>query len=196
MIQVLILAFEIFLAIMIIYAIYKVIWYTIKMLSFKKKINKINSDTVNVKYQRGFLNMIFGKKGYIDFVVTTPNEKYAVSVISFISTHSRWNIEKTRSTYYVEARRRNEIFYRVDNNSHSPEHAKEYRRESRFARCELYLQPKDERFDKQILLIYPKPKLLTYTDVRFDFLLTGSKIEDHEIMHADDFFELFKAHKS
>ena len=192
MVQVLILAFEIYLAIMIIYAIYKVIWYTVKMLSFKHKINKINSDKLKAQFQRGLLNIIFGKKGCVDFAVTTPNEKYAVSVISFISTHSRWNFEKTRSTYYVEARRRNELFYRVDNNSHSPEHAKLYRRESRFARCELYLQPKNEEFDKQILLIYPKPKELTYTDVRFDYLLTGSKIEDYEIMHADDFFELFK----
>ena len=192
MVQALIFAFEIYLAIMIIYAIYKVIWYTVKMLSFKHKINKINTDTVSARFHRDFLHIIFGKKGYVDFVVTTKNEKYAVSVISFISTHSRWNIEKTRSTYYVEARRRNSIFYRLDNNSHSPEHAKQYRRESRFARCELHLQPKNEEFDKQILLIYPKPKELTYTDVRFDYLSTGSKVGDHEIMHADDFFELFK----
>ena len=192
MVQACILAFEIFVVVLIIYTVYKIIWYTIKMLSFKRKIKNINSDTVKVEFRRGLFQIVFGKKGYVDFVVTTPNGSFAISVISFISTHSRWNIEKTRSTFYVEARRKNVIFYRVDNNSHSPEHAKLYRRESRFARCELCLQNKEENIDKQILLIYPKPKLLTYTDVRFDYLLTGSKIADHEIMHADDFFELFR----
>ena len=181
---------EISLCILILYSIYKVVWYTVKMLSLKKIIKTLNSENTTVTYKRNFINTIFGKKGVADFVVTTPTQKYEVSVISFISTHSRWNIEKTRNNYYIEARRYNKMFYKVDVHSEQPEHAIQYRRESRFQRCQLFLNPQKEEGVKKILLIYPPPKQITYTATQYEYLNTGSLVCGYEIMHADDFFEL------
>ena len=46
-----------------VYAVYKMIWYTIKMLSLKSFIKDMQKSGAVVEPQRKFSNMIFGKKG-------------------------------------------------------------------------------------------------------------------------------------
>ena len=117
-------------------------------------------------------------------------KNYEVSILSFISTHSRWNIEKTRTRYLFEVRKYNKILYNVYNNSGTePELSKEYRRETRLYRKELYVSPISEAYEKQIWLVFPKPRLLTYTDTGWEYLIAGSVVGGHEIMYAKDFFE-------
>ncbi len=181
---------QISLCILVLYSLYKVIWYSVKMLALKKIIKELNSGNTTVTYKRNFLNIIFGKKGLVDFVVTTPEQKYEVSVISFISTHSRWNIEKTRNNYYVEARRFNKLFYKVDVHSEQPDHAIQYRRETRFQRSQLLLNSTREEGVRKILLIYPRPKQITYTASKYEYLTTGSLIEGYEIMYVEDLLKL------
>ena len=91
----------------ILYTVYKIIWYVLVMTKFRFKIKKLNRKDMIVKYKRSLLGTIFGKKGEIDFLLDTPGSTVTVSVITFISVHGRWNIEKARNNYYIEARRKN-----------------------------------------------------------------------------------------
>ncbi len=181
---------EIVLCILVLYSIYKVIWYSVKMLALRKMIKSLNSENTTVTYKRNFWSIIFGKKGIVDFVVTTPEQKYEVCVISFISTHSRWNIEKTRNNYYVEARRFNKLFYKVDVHSEQPDHAIQYRRETRFQRSQLLLNSTCEEGVRKVLLIYPLPKQITYTSSKYEYLRTGSLVEGYEVMYMEDLLKL------
>ena len=93
----------------------------------------------------------------------------------------------------MEARRRNDIFYRVEKNSGTePEFARDYRRESRFQRSELHLSTEKSDSEKRILLIYPCPLSLTYTDSNIHHLTPGDRIEDYEIMYADELIALLE----
>ena len=134
------------------YTVYKTIWYTIKMLSLKSFIQDMQKSGAVVEPQRKFSDMIFGKKGEADYIISADGKKYEISVLSFVSTHGRWNIEKTRSHYYIESRRQNKIFYSRYINSNTADHVAEYKGESRFSRKKLFLTPIDPTFEKQILL--------------------------------------------
>lgn len=174
----------------VLYSIYKVIWYIVKILVLFGKVSKLARGGVTVQWLRHPLKIIFGQKGVPIFAVGMSGKNYEVSVLSFISTHSRWNIEKTRTRYLFEVRKYNKILYNVYNNSGTePELSKEYRRETRLYRKELYVSPISEAYDKQMWLVYPKPRLLTYTDTNWEYLIAGSVVGGHEIMYAKDFFE-------
>ena len=174
----------------VLYSIYKVIWYIVKILVLFGKVSKLARGGVTVQWLRHPLKIIFGQKGVPIFTVGMSGKNYEVSVLSFISTHSRWNIEKTRTRYLFEVRKYNKILYNVDNNSGTePELSKEYRRETRLYRKELYVSPISEAYEKQIWLVFPKPRLLTYTDTGWEYLIAGSVVGGHEIMYAKDFFE-------
>lgn len=193
MFEAILMALEIALIILFFYTVYKVIWYSVKMLSLSKKLKALDAASITVTYMRKFPEMIFGKKGQPDFVINAAGKAYEVSVISFISTHSRWNIEKAARNYYIEVRKYNNVIYKTEKNSGTePQHARDYRRESRFVRTELHISPLRTEFDKQILLIYPRPKLLTYTDTKLDYLDAGSTVGGHEIMYEDDFWALLR----
>lgn len=197
MIQAIFMSLEILLWILILYTMYKVVWYSIKMLSLKRKLKEMNSGSTVVYPKRNFIKTIFGNKGFPDFVITTPNTSCEVSIISFISTHSRWNIEKTHSDYYIEVRKKNNVFYKAERTTGTePEYARDYRRETRFIRSKLFISPFNEKFDKQILLIYPRPQHLTYTENRHEHITSGSLVGGHEIMYEDAFFELIQAPKT
>lgn len=160
------------------------------MTKFRIKIKKLNRKGITVKFKRGLFGTVFGKKGDSDFVLNTRDGTVGVSVITFISVHGRWNIEKARNNYYIEARRRNEWFYKhYVNSGDVPDHAREYKRETRFQRC--LLQFPKETAEKNILLIIPKPKTLTYTELKLDYLTNGSIVNGFEVMFADKFFEIF-----
>ena len=161
--------------------------YAVKLITLKSLLKDYNTGDIKITFVRKLHRMAFGPRGQTDFVIETPKKKYAVSVISFLLDTGRWNIEKTRNRYYVEARRRNDIFYRVENNSGTePEFARDYRRESRFQRSELHLSTLKSDSEKRILLIYPCPLSLTYTDSNIHYLNPGARIEDYEIMYADE----------
>lgn len=173
----------------VLYSIYKVIWYIVKILVLFGKVSKLARGGVTVQWLRHPLKIIFGQKGVPIFTVGMSGKNYEVSVLSFISTHSRWNIEKTRTRYLFEVRKYNKILYNVYNNSGTePELSKEYRRETRLYRKELYVSPISEAYEKQIWLVFPKPRLLTYTDTGWEYLIAGSVVGGHEIMYAKDFF--------
>ena len=174
----------------VLYSIYKVIWYIVKILVLFGKVSKLARGGVTVQWLRHPLKIIFGQKGVPIFTVGMSGKNYEVSVLSFISTHSRWNIEKTRTRYLFEVRKYNKIQYNVYNNSGTePELSKEYRRETRLYRKELYVSPISEAYEKQIWLVFPKPRLLTYTDTGWEYLIAGNIVGGHEIMYAKDFFE-------
>lgn len=174
----------------VLYSIYKVIWYIVKILVLFGKVSKLARGGVTVQWLRHPLKIIFGQKGVPIFTVGMSGKNYEVSILSFISTHSRWNIEKTRTRYLFEVRKYNKILYNVYNNSGTePELSKEYRRETRLYRKELYVSPISEAYEKQIWLVFPKPRLLTYTDTGWEYLIAGSVVGGHEIMYAKDFFE-------
>lgn len=174
----------------VLYSIYKVIWYIVKILVLFGKVSKLARGGVTVQWLRHPLKIIFGQKGVPNFTVGMSEKNYEVSVLSFISTHSRWNIEKTRTRYLFEVRKYNKILYNVYNNlGTESELSKEYRRETRLYRKELYVSPISEAYEKQIWLVFPKPRLLTYTDTGWEYLIAGSVVGGHEIMYAKDFFE-------
>ncbi len=176
-----------------IYTIYKILWYTVKMSALHSIIKEYDDFRCKIEFCGSLKNVIFSKKGALYFTITTPKGKFEVSLLSSISTHSRWNIEKASQGHFLEVRKYNNVFYKVENNSSTaPEHAKDYRRESRFKRCELYLTPKNEEYKKQFLLVYPQPKLLTYTTTRLDYLIAGSKIDEHEIIFAEDLLNILE----
>ena len=180
-----IVALGILIFIALIYGLYKIVWYAVKMLAFTRFINKLVKKGAKVERKRGGIGTVFGKKGVVDFVVKYKGKKYEVSVLSFISTHGRWNIEKTRTRFFIESRRASKFFYKKYVNSGSPDHLAEYKNEARISRKELYITPMDLSFEKQIFLLYPYPKRITYTDAHYNEIYVGDKVEGHFIMDVE-----------
>lgn len=183
----------ILLILLLFYVLHKLCRYAVKLITLKSLLKDYNTGDIKITFLRKIRHMAFGPRGETDFLIETPKKKYALSVISFLLENGRWNIEKARNSYYVEARRRNDIFYRVEKNSGTePEFARDYRRESRFQRSELHLSTQKSNSEKRILLIYPHPLSLTYTDSQIHYLNPGDRIEDYEIMYADELIALLE----
>ncbi len=178
---------EVCICVDILYLIYKVIWYLFKMLSLFSKLKKFKD---SISFQNGIFKIMFDSKRTIDFTIDKRDIIYEVRLLSFISTHGRWNIEKDRNGCYAEARRKSFIFYKNSKHSEAPVYAHEFRRESRFQRVELPLIERNDAHIKQILLIYPKPKNLTYTHTRLEYLQSRDVVEGYEIMYLDDLLKL------
>ena len=97
---------QIILELIILYGVFKFIWYAVKILGFKRFISKISKrDNVKIETKRKFSEKFWGKKFDVDYIISVGEKKYEITVLSFISTHGRWNIEKTRTKYYAESRR-------------------------------------------------------------------------------------------
>lgn len=177
---------------LLLYGCYKVIWYSIKMVSLHLFIKRLSRINVTVEQRRGGMrDVVFGKKGMVDYIITYQDKRYEVSVLSKISTHGRWNIEKNRARYYLESRRSSKIFYNRYVNSSAPDHVAEYKNELRLSRNELHMSPFDPTYDGQIYLLYPYPKCITYTDAHYNELFVGDRVEGHLIMDIHAFKELF-----
>lgn len=172
-----------------IYIIYKLAWYTVKIMALSSTLKKLEKKGVQLVWHKKLTSALFGKRGEPTFDAITPTDTYRITLLSFISTHGRWNIEKTKEHYYIEARHFNKWFYKVHKNTETAEVEFDARRELVIQRAKLELPPKDDSA-KQILLIWPKPKNLTYSHARCEHLVSGSKFEHFEIMHAEDFLEL------
>ena len=166
----------------VIYGLYKIVWYTITMIVFTKFAKKITKKGAVVEQKRGVLGIVFGKKGLCDYIIKYKDKKYEISVLSFVSTHGRWNIEKTSTRFFIESRRASKIFYKKHVNSSLPNHALEYKSEVRVSRKELNITPVDLSFEKQIFLLYPYPKKITYTDAHYNELRVGDKVEGHVVL--------------
>ena len=166
----------------LLYGCYKIVWYTVKMLKFARFAKELTKKGATVEQQRGIVGTVFGKKGFPDFIVKYKDKKYEISVLSFVSTHGRWNIEKTRTRFFIESRRASKIFYKKNVNTALPDHTFEYKGEGRVSRKELKISPIDPSFEKQIFLLYPYPKRITYTDAHYTELYVGDKVEGHVIM--------------
>ena len=190
-----VLALAVIALVALIYGLYKVIWYIVKLLSFTKFIKKITEQGAEVQKFRKIKDIVFGKKGDPDFIITCKDKKYEISVLSFISTHGRWNIEKTRTRFFIESRRGSKIFYKMHVNSNAPDHVREYKNEARVSRKELTVTPIDSSFEKQIFLLYPYPKKITYTDANYNELYIGNKVEGHFIMDIKALNELLLCEK-
>ena len=93
------------------YSIYKVIWYTVKMLAFGAMMKSLGKDHVRVERLRNLFDIVFGSKGDPDYYVTIGDKRYEVSVLSFISIHGRWIIENRTSGMHIEARRVRDLIY-------------------------------------------------------------------------------------
>ena len=169
-----------------VYIIYKIAWYTVKIMALSSTLKKLEKKNIQVTWHKQLPSALFGKRGEPTFDVITPTDTYRVTLLSFISTHGRWNIEKTKEHYYVEARHFNKWFYKVHKNTETAEVEFDARRELVIQRAELELPPRDDSV-KQILLIWPKPQNLTYSHARCEHLVNGSKLEHFEIMHAENF---------
>ena len=178
-----------FLYIAITYTIYKIIWYFVKMRAFWAMLRELRNKTT---FKRGFFGMLFSPKGAPLCEIPTPDGVAEVSLLSFMSVHGRWNIEKTKDGYVVEARRKQTFFYKVYNHAEQPWHATDYRRENRFRRCPLALSPVDARYVRQILVVYPRPIVaLTLATTQLDELSAGDVVEGHEILFAEEFVDQF-----
>ena len=180
-----------YLASLIAYGCYKVIWYTAKMILLRRCIRKLAQMGVEIEQQRAFLNIILGQRGMPDYIMTYQGKRYEISVLSHISTHGRWNIEKTRTRYLIESRRSSKLFYNRYINSSAPDHVVEYKNELRLSQQEFYMSSIDSTYDKQIFLLYPYPKHFTYTDAHYNDLYVGDKVKGHTIMDIVALKELF-----
>ena len=189
MLTVIFVMLELFLYALIIYTIYKVIWYTIKMLILKSKLRVFKG---RIEFLSSLSKAVFHKKRDFDFVIEKDDMKYKVLLITFISNHGRWNIEKTRHGYTAEARRVNKIFYKPINHSGRSDDGLDYRGETRFQSYKLSIKPCEDANTKQIILIYPRPKQLSFTYTRMDLLRTGSVVDGYEVMYLEDLINNLK----
>ena len=80
------LALAVFAGLLAIYALFKGIWYAVKMFAFRIRLGRLKAQGLALEFKRPFYKMLFGKKGETDFIVSNKRERYAVSVISFVST--------------------------------------------------------------------------------------------------------------
>jgi len=182
-----VLLFELLLCALMIYSVYKLIWYMIKLLHLCAILQKFKS---SIKVESSIFDIIFHRKRAVDLTIDKRDVKYEVFVLSFISTQGRWNIEKERKGYSAEARRKNLIFYKNVKHSGTSEFASEFSRESRFQRIDLNLIKDEVPNTKKILLVYPRPKTLTYAHTKLEYLRSGSIVEGYEIMYLGDLLKL------
>ncbi len=188
---VLFLVFLTYLLCCIVYIAYKLVWYVLSLLRLKIKLGKLSAKGATVSFNRKFRNIVFGKKGLPNFTVTTPTDVYRVTVLSSLSTHGRWNIEKQKEHFYLDVRLKSKIFYKNEYHSNRPAHVNEFRGEMRFYRKPIFLETKNTTDEKAILLLFPKPKTATFSETKMDYLYSGSQLCDYEVMFERDFFELF-----
>lgn len=182
----------IFAVFIIVRAVFEFVRFCFKMLSLSRRLKKLNSGDVTVEYVRKFSKIAFGEKGKTNFIVKTKDKTYTVTVLAFPTIRGRWNIEKVKDRYYAEARVYNNMFYNVYNNSGTePEFSKDYRRETRIARKRFYISA-EKTEEEKLLLVYPKPKALTYTDFKLEHINSGDTVFGYKVLFEDDFFKAFE----
>ena len=171
------------------YTVYKAIWYLIKIIRLRKHFEKLTQNGASIIEYPKLLDLLFSKIGEPKILIEKGDAKYEFNVISFISTRSRWNIEKARNNYYFEVRREAKLIPGKAKKHSISSH--DYQKDVRFKKCILNVFDKKSDSDaKRILLIYPSPKVLTYTDSAFKKLQSGDMVEGYEIVFVNDLNEL------
>lgn len=172
------------------YTVYKAIWYFIKLIRLRKHFEKLTENGATIIEYPKLSNLLFGKPGEPKILIEKGDAKYEFNVISFISARSRWNIEKARNNYYFEVRREAKLIPGKAKKHGVSSH--DYQKDIRMKKCILNVFDKKSDSDaKKILLIYPSPKVLTYTDSAFKKLSSGDVVEEYEIMFIEDLDEMF-----
>lgn len=174
------------LSLLVLYTCYKIVWDVIVMIKLRIVLNRKNVELVTP-----FHNIIFGRKGKINFIIHSNNGDFAVSVISYITNHSRLNIEKINKKYFIDVRRKKFIFSEFYYKSGEPELSILHRSETSLIKSELLLEEPSPDMSS-VLLFYPKPKDLTYADREMNYLYSGDRIGCHIIMFLDDIQALIK----
>lgn len=201
MIPAIIMVLEMTCVISFMYFLYKLLWYGCKMTALGCAMRKLKKHGVTVVRLRSGWKCVFGARGEVDWRIVTPTGVFEVSVITFISNHSRWNVEteydlkENREGYRIDVRKYNHLFYNPERHSEHPDHALDFRRETRFTLTRLTLTPRDENIrpeDRRILLFYPRPKVLTDSHKGFAYLYPGDKVEDYEVMYLRDLQDAVK----
>ena len=176
----------ILIALAILYAILKVIWYTVKMLalrSFMKDLGKAKK--IQVISHRSLIKTCFSTKGEIDYAVITKDKIYKISILTFISTRGRWNFEKGKDGYFIECRRRHLFFYKKVKHSEMPEHALMYKGETKFVKTELSIPKVTGDNERCIFLLYPWPRTVSHTDAKFQELFPADSVAGITLMDAE-----------
>jgi len=168
------------------YIAYKIVWYTIIMIRLKLHLNKWNAQLI-----RPFHRIIFGNKGQFNFMIRTSKTQLSVAVVSYMSKHSRLNIEKHGEEYYINVRRKSFVFKEFYHHSEEPKHSIQYHSEMSLCYKALLLE-KPKIGTTPILLFYPSPKELTCADREMKILYSGDKIGKHEVMFWHDLCSLMK----
>lgn len=176
--------------VIVLYSIYKVIWYTVIMLSFPAKMKRLSKKGVQVEHLRKLTDIVFGRKGDPDYYVTVGGKRYEICVLSFISIHGRWIFEMRTACFRIEARRLRDLIYSEKKHRGMAGGPHEYKQELRISRKELFLTPLEEEYAGQILLLYPTPKRIVCVDHRYRELRSGDTVEGHTVMNFSDFGDL------
>ncbi len=177
----------------VLYTLYKIIWYTIVCLRLQGKLRRLSRNGCHVKLTGSVFSIALGKKGHTHAIIEKDGKRYAIGILSFISSHSRWHIERGKNHDYVEARRWNNFFYKNEVNSGTePEHAREWRRETRFQRCILAWEREKMSNTEYVLLVHPTPVALTYATTTLEYLRSGDELWGYRILYAKGFFDFFE----
>ena len=173
----------------IVYTLYKSIWYAVKWIVFRTNLSALTKDGVKITWHRKPIQMVFRQKGQFDLTIDTRRNTYHIAILTSISTHSRWNVMKGKNHYYFEVRRPKKIFYDVNVHSgNNSEMSYDYLKEERFSLSQLDLE--ESKFfrenEKKILLVYPTPKTITYTDHQVNYLKSGSTVCGYEVFYLKD----------
>ncbi len=178
--------------VLFLYGVYKVIWYTVIMLSFPARMKCLGKGGVRVERLRRLTDILFGRKGDPDYYVTVGDKRYEVSVLSFISIHGRWIFEMRTARYRIEARRLRDLIYSEKKHRGMGGSTYEYKNEFRISRKDLFLTPTEEEYAGQILLLYPMPKRIVCVDHQYRELTSGDTVYGHTVMSLRDFAELVR----
>ncbi|MBQ7826839.1 MAG: hypothetical protein IJX47_00950 [Clostridia bacterium] len=184
-IQALLMTLEICLVFAFLRCIYRWIRYFFRLCALRKTFKKLTRAGITVTYKRKLRQIVFGKKGGVDIVLTVGEKKYGIALLTHRLGMGRWNIERTRSHYYFEVRKSSVLFNLQRSSENLPDHVKDFGKEKQVSRKLLDLSASAEEYDRLYLLVYPKPKYLTYTETRYQYLYEGDPLEDYEILFAN-----------
>ena len=178
-------AIALLLAIELVYALFKLSWYAVKMRAFSSFLKKLGKrEGIHIQKHRGFVGALLGEKGKIDYTVEANGKKYEIALITFPSTRGRWNFEKDGDGYFIECRQRHRWFYKRRIHNAAPEHALDYRNETRLSKKPLVL-PEASDGCEQILLLYPWPHEVTHTDAAYTLISPGDKVAGRVLMDKE-----------
>lgn len=153
------------------------------------RAQKENPD-LRITVKRRLIGIPFGKYGdpFLEFEIA--KKRYELTVLSFPSVRSRWNLELGSSLSFIEVRRKNRLFYGIEKNSEEPDSAVEYRRELRLLRRPIRLTEQDPAFTEQLILVYPEPRELTVTAQRQEYIAFGSTVNGHTVISLTGLCEI------